>query len=1171
MFEGCLQAMAFYLAGLGYTLDRDGGRFEPVSDVPFQLSCRGQVTPTSRVLTYELFVEEVHHGPVPTLYADLLCTVDGLKAFHARRVALRLVPAWPLDEPNPELEAYTEPKPVAESDGFPFDYRSLVACANGRPSEAFGPIYSRFDGPGRVARLPNPPYHFLSRVTRTEGEIGSMTDGMEVDVEYDIPNDAWYFDENGCRAMPFAVLLEAALQPCGWLASYMGCALTTDKELCFRNLDGTGTLLVDVLPDAGTLLTRVKSTSISRTASMIIVGFDVLCSIGDVDVYKLNTVFGFFPPEALENQIGLPTTDDQRAVLEASAGDVIDLRLRPKGYWEEARPKLAEPMLLMLDRITMFDPNGGAAGLGVARGEKDVDPGEWFFKAHFFQDPVQPGSLGIEAMIQLLQWTMLEQGMDAGIENPRFETLGLGVPMMWKYRGQVIPTNKVISSTLEIVETSRDDNSATAVANASLWVDGKRIYEAEGLTMRVVSAPAGPRPTLTLDPKKQPWLLDHCPTWTVPALPMMSIVDLFAQAACKADPVISLRDVRVKSWLAVDDAPRLCTERNGEHIRLLLIDDDGTESEVATARVSTGAYGNPPKAWKTLEGEQAELPYENGQLFHGPAFQVVESLIQNANGASSWIRAEGSGLGDLVPMGRLNPLLLDGATHGIPHDRLAMWGDEFSNEKVAYPALVSEMHFYGPTPKAGLVRCEVRPKGSMGSSDFPVFEVQLIHNDRVWCAFRLVEACFPKGSIGNANSIDRRAFLRDRQFVEGLRLSRDVEGETHLSGGDVAEINWLPGTVEAVFGDASIQEIAKREHIAAAHHIHPGSVPAALPITRFDLQTAQNEDEVVVTGDPNGTLDLTGVRAYWNDWFDRGPWPVEDLYYGLIKRFVGKVVLTDPDAFAAVRGKSLLFLGNHQVGVESLLFSIIASGLGEVPTVTLAKAEHRETWLGKLIAHCFAYPGVADPKVIAFFDREDKASLPQILKELAAEMMGPGRSVMVHVEGTRSLSCRTPVEKMSGAFLDMAMQVGAPVVPIRFVGALPADPLEKRIEFPVGMGTQDIYIGRPIHPSELATMHFGERKRMVIDAINALGPSNENEAPNEGDPGFADRALAWQKKHGVTHEHAVLGCVLNETTAPVADVQRLLDNGNASDLGDKPEDHWLAELGRRIFGASGAE
>ncbi|MFZ8452892.1 hypothetical protein ACO1MT_15220, partial [Staphylococcus aureus] len=89
--------------------------------------------------------------------------------------------------------------------------------------------------------------------------------------------------------------------------------------------------------------------------------------------------------------------------------------------------------------------------------------------------------------------------------------------------------------------------------------------------------------------------------------------------------------------------------------------------------------------------------------------------------------------------------------------------------------------------------------------------------------------------------------------------------------------------------------------------------------------------------------------------------PVEDLYYGLCERFVGDVVLSDPEAFAAVRGRSCLYLANHQVGVESLLFSVLAAGLSGTPTVTLAKAEHRTSWLGTLIAHNFRYPGVVDP------------------------------------------------------------------------------------------------------------------------------------------------------------------------------------------------------------------
>ena len=1166
MFEGCLQLMSFYLGALGYTMERDGWHFEPVEGIPFQLNCRGQVTPESKHFTYEVFVEEVIGGPEPTLYADLLCVVDGLKAFHARRVGLKLAPGWPLDEGDKLLEGYVETKEVANDGmGHNFDYRSMLACANGRPSEAFGSVYKPFDSPLRVARLPNPPYHFLSRVTRTKGLIASMEKGMEVDVEYDIPVDAWYFDENGCRTMPFAVLLEAALQPCGWLASYLGCALTVEnQELFFRNLDGTGTLHVDLIPGSGTLLTKVKSTNISKTGPMIIVSFTVECFVDDVLVYDMDTVFGFFPAEALQNQIGLPTTDEQRAILTLDNGQVWDLTQRPDGFWQEGRPKLAEPMMLMVDRVEYFDRTGGEAGLGTLRGVKDVNPAEWFFKAHFFQDPVQPGSLGIEAMIQLLQFYMLETGMDEGVENPRFETLSHAHPMTWKYRGQVIPHNKRIQSSFEVTEVGKDDDGVPyAVGNASLWVDGKRIYEAFNMGMRIVSGGDGEKATKTLDPAVDTWLNDHCPTYTLPALPMMNMVDLLAQGASIADPVVELKDVRVKGWLVFEGPRTLRTERNDDVVRLLAIHDDGAETEVASATVTTAMYGARPNAWAPLEGEPSPLPYENDEIFHGPAFQIVKSLVRTGEGASSILHAS-----DAVPAGRLNPLLLDGATHGIPHDKLHLWDERFSAEKVAYPAVIQYMRFFSDTPLTGEVRCEVRPDGMLGSVDFPAFKVQLIDRTGVWCEFRLIEACFPKGTLGSADPEDRAAFLRDARFVPGLAIGTVSDQKTTLVTADVEGVDWLPGTVEAVYGTRAISKIAAKEHLAAYHHVHPRFLPQALPLTKFDLQLQDDGDSAVVTGNPAGTLDITPVRDFWTKWFDVGRWPVEDLYYGLIERFVGRVIIEDPAAWEAVKGQSLCYLANHQVGVESLLFSIVASGLSQVPTVTLAKAEHRETWLGTLIKLCFEYPDVKDPQVITFFDRDDRESLPKIIGELAADMAGPGRSVMVHVEGTRSLTCRTPVEKMSGAFIDMAMGVNAPVVPVRFVGALPSESLEDRLEFPLGFGKQDIYIGKPLLPAELAAMDYGSRKRLVIERINALGPANSKEEPLPGDLDFEAKVIKAIQTHGITVEDAVLREVLAEQPDPIPAVISLLNAATPSDVkaATPEETEWMVQLANRLVG-----
>jgi hypothetical protein len=41
--------------------------------------------------------------------------------------------------------------------------------------------------------------------------------------------------------------------------------------------------------------------------------------------------------------------------------------------------------LRMIDRIDVFQPRGGPHALGYIRASKDVDPDEWFFKAHFFR------------------------------------------------------------------------------------------------------------------------------------------------------------------------------------------------------------------------------------------------------------------------------------------------------------------------------------------------------------------------------------------------------------------------------------------------------------------------------------------------------------------------------------------------------------------------------------------------------------------------------------------------------------------------------------------------------------------------------------------------------------------------------------------------------------------
>jgi len=1213
MFEGCLQAMSLYIAALGFTLERDGWRFQPVAGEPIELRCRGQVTPASKRIVYEVFVEEVIDGPEPTLYADLLCTVDGRKAFHARRAGLALVPDWPLSS-CPELlsrSAGSQPvASVATPDGgrFAFDENSILACAWGKPSAAFGPMYRRFDAPGRVPRLPGPPYLFMSRVTKTSGEIGAMQVGSTVEVEYDIPSDAWYFAENGARTMPYCVLLEAALQPCGWLASYIGSALSVEGEVCFRNLDGTATLEAELFEDAGVLRTQVRLTNVSQSAGMIIVSFDVECflagSAGERRVYVMQTVFGFFPPDSLslENQVGQPTTAEQREQLCEASGFDIDLRGEPARYFAGSL-RLGGKKLRTLDRVTGYWPEGGCEGLGRLRAERRIDADDWYFKAHFFQDPVQPGSLGIEAMIQALQFFMLERGMGAGVEMPRFEPIGLGRPMTWKYRGQVVPLNEVVQVTLDVTEVGRDARGPYAIASASLWCDGIRIYSAEGMGMRIVPAAPPPRVRepatqtanvegaepvfettsgeVVLDPAVDVWLADHCPTWNRPALPMMCIADLLARAV--PGTVVALRDVQVKGFVDFSGARRLWStlERrsaNAFFVRLFASESGAADRsdgvEVASGRVETGSLGaGAPAVLDAEPGEALPDPYASGSLFHGPAFQLMQRGEITRHGASIVLDAGAGG----VPIGRLHPALLDAALHGIPHDQLQRWAPEISADKVSYPARILELELYAPIPTAGEVRCEVRFDGYLAKPDLPRFRIQLGGADGVFAKLLLVEACFPKGALGSALPLPRRAFLRDREFVEGLSLSRQRDGETRLCAAEVEASDWMPGTIAGIYRSEDVEAIAMKEHLAARERLHPGILPEALPLARLGVELSRDGQDVVVR-DERGfrpgsrSLDLAPLHRYWNPQLGvSSHWLGQDLWEGLIQRYVGRVVVEDPDALAEIRGRGAIFVGNHQVQIESLLITNILSALVDTPVVALANAKHEQGWIGWILRTLFSYPGCRDPKSICYFDQSKPDSMFEILATLKPDLVSGRRGFFLHPQGTRSQSCRESVTKISSLFLDLALELELPIVPLRFSGGLPVKPLAGKLEFPIAHCPQNYTVGAPILPGELRDLAYGERGRRVLSAMNALGSAQRHEQPGVADPAFAGLVEQWQRETGASEIEATFFRILQEVECAGPEVTSLIEGARRGRLrvGADPRSLWLAELAKRLYGPDG--
>jgi 3-hydroxymyristoyl/3-hydroxydecanoyl-(acyl carrier protein) dehydratase len=127
----------------------------------------------------------------------------------------------------------------------------------------------------------------------------------------------------------------------------------------------------------------------------------------------------------------------------------------------------------MIDRITGLWREDETSFKGRVRGSREVQSTDWYFKAHFYQDPVQPGSLGLEALIQTLQFYTIHCGIGSEFKQPQFETMPASV---WRYRGQVIPLNRRIETEVRILDIERSAGHYLVKAEGWLWVDGVRIY-----------------------------------------------------------------------------------------------------------------------------------------------------------------------------------------------------------------------------------------------------------------------------------------------------------------------------------------------------------------------------------------------------------------------------------------------------------------------------------------------------------------------------------------------------------------------------------------------------------------------------------------------------------------------------------------------------------------------
>ncbi|ABV37808.1 omega-3 polyunsaturated fatty acid synthase PfaC [Shewanella sediminis HAW-EB3] len=547
MAEGCGQLLQFFMLHLGMHTQTKNGRFQPLENASQQVRCRGQVLPQSGTLTYRMEVTEIGFSPRPYAKANIDIILNGKPVVDFQNLGVMIreedectryplltaessAPAASIEsEPSAALSQKTYQPASANAplmaqipdltkapnkgvipishveapitpdypnrvpDTVPFTPYHMFEFATGNIENCFGPEFSIYRGM-IPPRTPCGDLQVTTRVIEVNGKRGDFKKPSSCIAEYEVPTDAWYLDKNSHQAvMPYSILMEISLQPNGFISGYMGTTLGfPGLELFFRNLDGSGELLREVDLRGKTIRNDSRLLSTVMAGTNIIQSFSFELSTDGEPFYRGTAVFGYFKGDALKDQLGLDNgkvTQPWHVAKGIAADTKVNLLDKSGRHFNapasQPHYRLAGGQLNFIDSVEIVD-NGGTEGLGYLYAERTIDPSDWFFQFHFHQDPVMPGSLGVEAIIETMQTYAISKDLGAGFKNPKFGQILSNIK--WKYRGQINPLNKQMSMDVSITSVKDVDGKKVITGNASLSKDGLRIYEVFDIAISIEEA-----------------------------------------------------------------------------------------------------------------------------------------------------------------------------------------------------------------------------------------------------------------------------------------------------------------------------------------------------------------------------------------------------------------------------------------------------------------------------------------------------------------------------------------------------------------------------------------------------------------------------------------------------------------------------------------------------------
>ncbi len=384
-----------------------------------------------------------------------------------------------------------------------WDRAQVIEMTENAMSSVLGQQYRQVDSYPVRARMPLPPYLFVSRIVSIDAEFGKLRPSSIV-AEYDL-DESCVFRMGDSQISP---LIGSEASHIGiFLLAYMGVDAMFRGKRIYRAIGSEQRTLSERPFRVGdTLRTVLRIDRFVENGDTLLVFFTFETYNGGALISVTETTGGFFTKEQLSSNKGViqPRTSAEPITPRAFPHDT---QFRESAYtpaqvsaffagdYEACfgameRPRLRERYYLphdmkMIDRVTRIDYTGGAFGRGIICGEKQLTADMWPFKAHFKNDPVFPAIIMTEGITQLGAFLFARAGLMSRYPNAIFTAVADN-SVRSKFRGQARHGSSTLRYEVSVRQVQEQENGISVLLDAKIFNNNLQIIQVEGFGLKLL-------------------------------------------------------------------------------------------------------------------------------------------------------------------------------------------------------------------------------------------------------------------------------------------------------------------------------------------------------------------------------------------------------------------------------------------------------------------------------------------------------------------------------------------------------------------------------------------------------------------------------------------------------------------------------------------------------------